>query len=134
AGASGPADLEMEIKEPGGSVCSSRLKMSPGGGTLVGNGLSKDDLTRVSYVAAQAFSGEFQISVRRLWGQPLGGKVRLEIVQHQGTAKESRRIETLRVDGAAAYLTVKLADGRRTTVAVLPPPAALEKQAQGQPR
>ena len=83
-------------------------------GTLIGNGLSKEDLTRVSYVAAQAFSGEFHITVRRLWGQPLGGKARLEIVQHQGTPKESRQIETVQVDGKAATFKLTLADGRRT--------------------
>src|SRR5262249_47350713 len=37
AGRSGPADLELAVKEPCGSVCSSELRQSPGGGAWTGN-------------------------------------------------------------------------------------------------
>ena len=58
-------------------------------------------------MAAQAFTGEFEVKVRHLWGQPLGVKARLEIVQHQGTPKETRRIE-----GSAA--SVEIHGGERS--------------------
>src|SRR5262245_57259380 len=98
---------------------------------MTGGGLG--DLTRISYVAAQAFSGDYEVKVRRLWGQPLGGKARLEIVQHQGTPKETRRIETVKVDEPVVTLKVKLEDGRRTALATVPPPSALRREAQDNP-
>src|SRR5262249_11149708 len=106
AGRSGAADLELEVKEPCGSVCSSALRQSPGGGAWTGNlvpvskakgGPTPETLDEsmkkpfASYAAAQAFPGEYQITVRRIWGEPLGGRARLEIILNQGTAEEVRR-------------------------------------------
>jgi tetratricopeptide (TPR) repeat protein len=137
AGRSGPADLELEVKEPCGSVCSSELRQSPGGGAWTGNlvpvssrsALEVDESLRkphASYAAAQAFPGEYQITVRRIWGEPLGGRARLEIVLNQGTADEVRRIETVRLDNRAT-LKVALKQGRRTRLAS-PAPAATVKR------
>src|SRR5262249_53934982 len=87
AGSSGAADLELQVKEPCGSVCSSELRQSPGGGAWTGNliPVSKrgptpegvDETMKkpfATYAAAQAFPGEYQITVRRIWGDPLGGR------------------------------------------------------------
>ena len=70
-GASGPAEYELEVKEPTGGVCSSRFRVTPGGGTLLGGDLKQPG--RLAYVASRAFSGEYRVTVRRLWGRPLGG-------------------------------------------------------------
>jgi hypothetical protein len=70
-------------------------------------------------VAAKAFSGDYQITVRRVWGRPLGGKAVLEIIQHQGTPEETRRRETLVFD-RIHMTSVNLADGQRTTAEVIP--------------
>ena len=123
AGSSGPAGLELWVQETGGTVCSTEHRMSPGGGVLTGGTLSQ--LTKFSYTAAQAFTGEYTIKVRRLWGQPLGGKARLEIIQHQGTAKADHRIETINVEEPVVTLKIKLEKGRRTALAVVPPPSSL---------
>jgi tetratricopeptide (TPR) repeat protein len=124
AGDSGPAEFELEVKEPGGSLCSSQLRQTPGGGTLLGGTLKQ--LTRTSYVAAQAYSGDYEVNLRRLWGQPLGGKVRVEVIQHQGTPEESRHLETLRI-GQKHTFHVALTGGRRTAPAAVPPPGAAEQ-------
>jgi hypothetical protein len=78
---------------------------------------------RESYVAAKAFSGDYQITVRRIWGRPLGGKATVEIIRHQGTPQEKRQRETIVFDRTHT-LTMALADGRRTTAEYVPPPAA----------
>ncbi len=67
-----PADLELEVKEPTGTVCSAQQKQTPGGGILLGTNLV--DMSKASYMAAEAFSGEYEIKVRRLFGQPLAGR------------------------------------------------------------
>jgi tetratricopeptide (TPR) repeat protein len=125
AGTSGTADLEMLVKEPGGTVCSSEQRQSPGGGTWHGDLLSK--APHAAYTAAQAFSGEYEITVRRVWGEPLWGKARLEIIQHLGTPNEVRRIETVSLARGTATFKLKLADGRRTEAATIVPPAALQR-------
>src|SRR5262249_20690203 len=79
------------------------------------------ELTRASYVAAQAFPGTYEVTIRRLWGTPLGGKVRLEVIQHQGTPQEERSIGTVQI-GQRYSFTLQFKDGRRTELAALPPP------------
>jgi hypothetical protein len=111
--------LELWVKEAAGTVCSQEHRMSPGGGTLTGGNLAEP--RKVSYVAAQAFSGEYEVKVRRLWGQPLGNKARVEIIRHQGTAREMRKIQTISVDEPVVTLTVKLDEGRRTSLAAIAP-------------
>ncbi len=113
-GASGDADLEMEIKEPTGTICSSQYRMTPGGGAL--SGLTLSSQRKATYAASQAFSGEYQIGVKRLWGQPAAGQFRLEIIQHQGTPQEKRRVETFSIDQTFS-MKIVLANGRRTDLA-----------------
>ncbi len=114
-----PADLELEVKEPTGSVCSAQQKQTPGGGTFLGTNLT--DMTRASYLAAQAFPGEYEISVRRLFGQPLGGRARLEIIQNLGTPQETRRLEIVRLN-RPAHIRIDIKAGRRTELATVAPP------------
>jgi hypothetical protein len=123
AGASGAAGLELQVKEPSGTVCSPTQRQSPGGGTLLGNHLGDKSAT---YVAAEGFAGDYEITVRRVWGQPLWSKATLEIIQNQGTPDEVRRLETLDLTRGN---TVKVAarHARRTELAAVPPPAAYER-------
>jgi tetratricopeptide (TPR) repeat protein len=120
----GKADLDLEVKEPIGTLCSCLQRQSPGGGILLGDTLS--DTNQESYVAAQAFPGEYQVTIRRIWGRPLGGKATLEICQHQGTPSESRRRETIAFDRTHS-LTFNLEEGRRTSADSIPPPEANQR-------
>jgi len=120
-----PADLELEVKEPTGTVCSTRQKQTPGGGILLGTSLM--EMTETSYMAAQAFSGAYEIRVRRLFGQPLAGRAHLDIIQHLGTPQETRRRETIRLD-QTAYVKFQLKNGRRTELASVPP--AIQKRTE----
>jgi hypothetical protein len=115
------------VKEPSGTVCSSQLRLSPGGGTLIGGDLASQN--KVSYVAARAFPGEYEVKIKRLWGQPLGGKFRLEVIRNQGTANEERTLETVTIEQAHAF-KLSLKNGRRTELAAVPPPGALEQPAK----
>jgi tetratricopeptide (TPR) repeat protein len=125
-GPGGSADLDLVIKEPCGSVCNLEQRQTPGGGTLLGNHLT--DMNHVSYQAAQAFSGEYEINVHRNWGQTIGNKARLEIIQHFGhPTKEDRQLITIDLSRSQT-VKVNLADGRRTTMAVVPPPSTQRTQ------
>ncbi len=117
--------LEMEIKEPIGSVCSLQQKQTPGGGTLLSPSLT--DSNRISYLAAQAFSGDYEITVRRIWGQTVGSRARLEVIHHLGTPRETRELHTVRLDQKAT-LRISLSGGRRTEMAYVPPTTAPKSQ------
>ncbi|HEV3204200.1 MAG TPA: hypothetical protein VGY77_07450, partial [Gemmataceae bacterium] len=114
----GEADLDLEMKEPIGTVCSFQQRQTPGGGILVGDSLLSR--SRETYTAAKAFAGDYEIIVRRIWGQPLGSKATLKITLHQGTPKETVRQETFVFDRTHSTKVV-LSDGRRTSVAHVSP-------------
>jgi hypothetical protein len=124
----GEADLDLRVKEPvTGSVCSFAERQTAGGGVLVGDVIPVGEVVkswRESYVAGQAFSGDYEISVGRTWGRPVGGKAILEVVRHQGTALEARERYSLNLDQAQTIIRINLKDGRRTALADLPSPAA----------
>src|SRR5206468_647204 len=82
-----PAELEMQIKEPSGTICNLEQKQSPGGGIMIGYDLL-DKSPSCQYVVSQGFSGEYEINVARIYGEPLGNTARLIITEHAGTAKE----------------------------------------------
>ena len=114
----GQADLDLKVKEPAGSICSARNRISVGGGTLLGDTLrSRDEET---YVAAKGFSGEYEITVDRVWGRPLGGKAQLQIIRHQGTEQESTKIVMLKLKEKNVF-KLELTEGRRMEAASVPP-------------
>jgi hypothetical protein len=113
----GDAGLALQVKEPTGTVASSTQRQTPGGGTLIGDNLNDP---ASSYVAAQAFAGDYEINIRRLYGQPLGGKAKVKIIMHKGTPEQTERIETVVLD-REAKLRVTLDQGRRTSLAQVSP-------------
>jgi hypothetical protein len=120
----GEADLDLEVTEPLGTTCSFLHRQTPGGGTLIGDNL--DDLSNETYTAAQAFPGEYQVTLRRIWGRPLGSRATVEVIQHQGTPQETRTRQSVTFDRTHT-LKVALQDGRRTSVAQVPPPGSLQR-------
>ena len=58
--------------------------------------------------------------MRRVWGQTIGSKARLEIVQHLGTPQEKRELVIVRLDQPQGAIKVSLAGGRRVDLAVVP--------------
>src|SRR5207237_9349621 len=112
----GDADLDLKVKEPNGSVCSCLNRQTVGGGTLIGDQVGNARTLSESYVAARAFSGGYQVTVERIWGQPVGGKAKVEITLHAGTTREILREQTVDLKSGNSF-TVNLADGRRTTLA-----------------
>src|SRR5262249_6139321 len=114
----GDADLDLEVKEPIGTVCNFTQRQSSGGGTLMGDSLTQQH--GETYTAAQAFPGEYRITVNRIWGKPVGSKATLKIIEHQGTPQQKVRQETIVFDRSHT-LKVELKEGRRTALAQVSP-------------
>src|SRR5207302_4125339 len=113
---------DLKVEEPTGSVCSCLNRLTVGGGTHLGDSIA--DGNSEEYVAAEAFSGEYKVTVERRWGQSVGNKVQIVITLHDGTPDKTTRIETLKPGDS---ITVKLESGRRTSTASVPPPGSLRK-------
>jgi hypothetical protein len=124
-----PADLELLVEEPTGSLCSWRNRQTVGGGLLLGGAIGEKKET---YIAAESFTGTYRVRVERMFGHPLGDKAQLRIVRHKGTPQEHEEIVTVAVprgvsDTTKDPLLVKLDGGRRTHVAEVPTLAAAER-------
>jgi hypothetical protein len=111
-----PAEMELIVKESTGATCSYEQKQTPGGGILI-HGDSRS-VNRISYVSAAAFDGTYDVTVRKLWGRPLFGQARLEIIRHLGTPQEERQLEIVKIDTTKTF-HVRLDGGRRTELAVI---------------
>jgi tetratricopeptide (TPR) repeat protein len=122
----GDADLDLHVTEPTGSTCSPLHRQTIGGGVLIGDSLA--DRTSETYLAAEGFSGEYEIEVEKVWGHPLNNKAQLKIIHHLGTPEEREQLLTIELKSRhSERLKVKLENGRRTEAAYVPPPQAQKK-------
>jgi hypothetical protein len=124
----GDADLDLKVKEPTGSVCWVLNRQTIGGGTLTGD--AQSDRNSETYQAAKAFSGDYEVTVDRVWGAPLSNKAQLKIIRHQGTTQQSEELVTIDLKNGGA-VKVNLTDGRRNEVAYVPPPSSVRPVSQG---
>ncbi|MGE3803304.1 MAG: hypothetical protein AB7K24_01380, partial [Gemmataceae bacterium] len=117
----GEAGVDLLVKEPIGTECSFRQRQTSGGGTLLVEPLAQT--TTQTYIAAEGFSGDYQITIRRAWGRPLGSKATLKVIQYQGTPDEQIVfLQTIAFDESHTQ-TIKLGKGRRTSLAEVSPDA-----------
>jgi tetratricopeptide (TPR) repeat protein len=120
-----PADVDLIVNEPVGTVCSVRTPRTPAGGLWSGDALGQNT---ESYVAAEAFPGSYELVIRRIWGEPMGGKVTIKVTKHAGGANESVELHTVTLDAKGeGTLKVQLADGRRTQSDSVPVGATVKR-------
>ncbi len=116
----GDADLDLKVVEPTGSICSPLNRQTVGGGILIGDSLV--DMTRETYLASEAFAGEYQIEIEKMYGHPLGGKAQLRIIRHQGTPDETEQLLTVELKSRhSERIKLKLEDGRRKETTYVAP-------------
>jgi hypothetical protein len=125
----GDADLDLKVGEPCGSECSFLFRQTPGGGTVLAD-LTAENHTE-TYRAAQAYAGEYKLTVNRVWGRPSGGKATLEIIRFKGTPQEHVERKTLELNRSQS-LTVNLETGRRTRLEDVTPVEAI-RHLDGEP-
>ena len=120
----GPADLDLGVTEPGGSLCSVTNRRTNGGGQLKCDLLEqRDDDGKgggrfEAYTAAVAFNGTYKVTVKQAFGKPTGGTAQLHIYKLKGTAKESYDLITIDLNSSKP-VEIKLTGGSRTELATV---------------
>ena len=93
----GDADIDVMVKEPGGTICSLRNQRTTGGGMLVGDLSSPDGKESIEghtavYSCPKAISGEYQVLVRRVFGNVPTGHVKVIVDQHMFTPQAKQTV------------------------------------------
>ncbi|MEX2026065.1 MAG: hypothetical protein WEH44_02175 [Pirellulaceae bacterium] len=113
----GEADIDLAVEEPTGTVCSLQNPRTSGGGALLASESTPEKGNKNSrvedYVVPQAYSGDYRILVRRVWGKVTAGKVSVDILSHYGTKQVAHLQQQIPLSDKDALVTFTLKDGRR---------------------
>jgi len=116
----GPADLDLSVAEPNGSVCSALQKVTSGGGVLKCDILEQKDGDRSErYTAAQAYAGKYTVNVTKVLGTALGNSATVVVTKFPGTAKQEFSVHAVDLSRPTA-VEITLDGGRRTELASVP--------------
>lgn len=116
----GPADLDLTVDEPTGSVCSATHPITTGGGVLKSDILEqRDDNRSESYSAVEAFPGKYTIRVHHALGRATGNRARVMVKKYAGTDREEMEIHSVDLADPKP-ITVELSEGSRTELASIP--------------
>ena len=114
----GDADIDLFVVEPGGTICSRLQPRTTGGGVLMGDKYStrpnESGAMSEQYVLPKGFAGNYQLLVRRVWGEVTSGKVTVAIHGHYQSAREASMTKQVELDETGAIVHFALDQGRRT--------------------
>ena len=114
----GDADLDIRVREPAGTICSLSEPQSIGGGVLLGDTSSVSEAAKVGgfseyYVCSQGFAGQYDVLVRRVWGEVTGGKATVEIYTDYGTPDQKLIVKQLDLSEKDSLIQVAVKNGHR---------------------
>ncbi|MBQ6616678.1 MAG: VWA domain-containing protein [Thermoguttaceae bacterium] len=121
----GQADIDIAVEEPGGTVCSMKNIQTPAGGFFMGDAhagqLGKNNKAMSeTYVCPKGFNGDYRLAVKKLWGNVIGGKVKVELFTHvnaddlNSLKGKKPMVGYIQLKDDAAGMMFTLHDGRRT--------------------
>ena len=114
----GDADVDLYVKEPGGTVCSRLIRRTTAGGVHEGDnasaGPNQSGMITERYVLAKGFAGDYQVIVRKQTGKVTSGKVNVDVRHNVNSAHETRESKLVDIGDTGALVNFTLAKGRRT--------------------
>ena len=116
----GDADIDLLVEEPSGTLCSLRQRRTTSGGVLVADSFPHADQAAPvegyseSYVCPQAFTGQYRVLLRRVWGKVTSNKVNVMVWSNYGTDEQKLVQQPLPLDDGDVAVVFELPNGRRT--------------------
>jgi hypothetical protein len=115
----GDADMDLVVREPAGTICSLRNFRTTSGGMMLGDAASVDGKSALDghcafYVCPKAFSGNYQVLVRRVWGKLTNDTVTVTVAKHYNTPKAEEYTQQYGMKEGEILVKFDLAGGRRT--------------------
>ena len=111
---SGQGDLDMQVREPGGSTCSVIQPMTVSGGIFVHDGFGPiQDHCYEEYLCPQGLAGDYRVVVKHVSGEIVGKRARITIVRDRGTLNEEVLTETIFLGPNDQTVRFSLSGGRR---------------------
>lgn len=116
----GDADLDMEVEEPSGTVCSFSAKETGAGGIFLHDGVGPDAANAYElYLCPRGVAGPYRVRVQNFGGKLVGNRATLTVTIRSGLPNQSRFVRTLIIDDEEVGLTVDLPQGRRTQMRII---------------
>ncbi len=117
----GDAEIDLSVKEPVNTVCWFGQPRTGAGGILRTEAVTASTLEDQHegerckvYTCPMAFTGNYDVIVRRSWGELPQGKVTVNIISGIGTENEKVATYPLDMKEGKAGFTVELENGRRS--------------------
>lgn len=114
----GDADVDLYVKEPGGTVCSRLIRRTTAGGVHEGDnasaGQNQSGMITERYVLAKGFAGDYQVIIRKQTGKVTSGKVNVDVRHHVNSESETRQSQLVDIGDKGALVNFTLGQGRRT--------------------
>lgn len=129
----GNGDIDLEIVDPTGAVCTARNPATPGGVLHIQNGQGprQEDCVE-AVVAPLALSGEYQVRIKHLTGDIVGKRARLTIVRYAGSPREVKQTQSVPLTQEGQTVRLLLNGGRlQAPIATPQAPQAARLPARG---
>ena len=111
---SGQGDLDLQVREPGGTICSVIQPMTAAGGIFVHDGFGPiQDHCYEEYLCPLGYPGEYRAIIKHVSGEIVGKRARLTIVRDRGTPNEEAITETIFLGPGDQTVRISLSGGRR---------------------
>ena len=114
----GDADIDLFVAEPSGTICSRLERRTSAGGVSMGDEYSAQQgasgKMSEQYILPKGFAGNYQLLVRRVWGEVTSGKVTVTIHNHYRSPQQSSVTQQVELDKIGAKVLFALDQGRRT--------------------
>lgn len=115
----GNADIDLQVIEPTGTVCSQAIPKTVSGGYLLNDDFAdpssnKSKIHEEYYACPKGFSGDYRLVIKPIRGKVSGDKVNVEIIRNFGSKNQTAEGKQLSFDGVDPIgVQFNLAHGRR---------------------
>jgi von Willebrand factor type A domain len=116
----GNSDVDIEVSEPSGALCSASAPRSPGGGVSLGDSYastkpdSSSSVMTESYICPEGFAGTYHVRIHRVWGEVTANKVTVDVYTHVGTDQMQHERQQIDLTDKDAMVVFDLNTGRRS--------------------